>query len=141
MKKYLFVILCTLTVFLNGCGVITCGQKVTREYLSPNKSKTVVWVARNCGATTANLSSTYLISPENFLKLDVDDPKIRKKYRIFQSERGTIKPRWLSDSHIEVLYDFSPQYGRTGQFFKQRDKVSGVTITYTQMDRKLIYKK
>lgn len=117
-----------------------CGERVTTKYQSPDKSSFIVWKARSCGATTASIGTTYILSESRLRNLDTNNPKISRKYRIFSSERGTIKVRWLSNDHIEVLYDFSPQYGRTGQFFKQRHEVSGVKITYTQMNRELIKK-
>ncbi|MEP1230076.1 MAG: hypothetical protein ABJG88_05320, partial [Litorimonas sp.] len=88
--------------------------------------------------TTNPTLAVYVVSEKKLKTINNESPKINKKYEIYARERGTVITKWISDNHIEVLYDFTPQYGRTGEFFRQRDKVSGVKITYTEADKATI---
>jgi len=111
----------------NGAG---CGQKITTNSVSPDSQKTVVWVVTDCGATTAPIGTTYLISSQEFETLDPQNISMDSKYEVFSSERGRVEIVWKSENALEVQYDFTPVAGRTGQFIFQNDKVENVRVTY-----------
>jgi hypothetical protein len=117
-------------VFLVGCGDNLCGEIVTLKKPSPDLSQSLVWVSKDCGATSTPLMSVYMISTDMADVLEIQDPKISKKYRVYAYERGQWDVEWTSKSSILVKYDFTPEFGRVGQFLSKRDMVGEVIVNY-----------
>ena len=133
MKKLIStIVLAFISSILPAClgGGSGCGQKITTQFFSPENSKVVIWVASDCGATTAPIGTTYLLSVSEFEKLDHQKIEIDNEFMVFSSERGHIEIFWASENRLEVLYDFTPVSGRKGQFISQNEKVDGVNILY-----------
>jgi len=115
-------------------AIFGCGQKVTNTEASPSKTKVMYWVSRDCGATTIPLVKVYIVPEKKSDSIDAEGRKISKKYLFMSYERGSVSPKWLSDDSIEVLYDHSELYGRKGSFFKQKNKLGNVKVTYRKVD-------
>ena len=128
-------IYCFLALICNGCNLIECGQKVTKKRASPDNSKEIVYVSRNCGATTIPVTSAYILPKKAARILDKNNLKIKKKYKVFSYERGKTKINWVSNSELQVLYDFTPINKRTGQFLYKKKNRLGVKVSYINARR------
>lgn len=137
MKTALKILLIGSIVILSACSdeIWGCGQEVIRTQNTPDQSSEMVWIARSCGATTSPLVTVYIIPKKDSLS---DRTRLPKKYRVFSHERGSVDVKWGAGKTIEVVYDFSPRFGRTGQFFTQRDRVGGYDIVYLDANKEII---
>jgi len=126
-------VLFIFTVLLSGCFSGLCGYKVQKISSTNNGSKILVKISKGCGATTVPTATYYIVSDNIFTNINVEKPKIKKKYKIFSHERGAVKVQWDANDDINVQYDFRTQAnGRKGHFLYQTDKVENVNIFYKE---------
>lgn len=121
-----------LPVLIIGCSdrFSGCGQKVVRTLDSPKASQSMVFVTRDCGATTIPLVSVYIVSEGDYKAIDQEGYQLKSKWRAFSFERAKVDAVWMSENAIQVFYDFSPYYGRQGSFLMQKERVGKVKIAY-----------
>lgn len=121
---------------ISGCHENLCGSVVTLQKPSPNLDQAIIWVSKDCGATTAPLTSVYVVPTSIAEGLDVEVPKISKNYQIYSYQRGEWDVQWASQDSILVRYDFSPKFRRTGSFFSQKNNVGDVLVNYQDMSER-----
>ena len=131
-KETGFCLILVYTLFLGTCSDKDwgCGQKVTDTVASPHGTKIIYYLSRDCGATTAPALSLYVVPAEKQSSIDSEGYKLKSRWIILRFQRGEIRPVWLSENSLEILYDFTALYGRRGQFFKQKTKVGDLRIRY-----------
>ena len=132
-KKTAFCLCLFSALFLGTCSdkVWGCGQKVTHTDVSPNGTKVLYYLSKHCGATTAPALSLYVVPASKQNSIDSEGYKLRSRWNILRFQHREIRPVWYSENSLEILYDFTPSYGRQGRFFKQKTKVDNLRIHYT----------
>ena len=131
MKNLVKIIYISITcLILTACNA--CGEKVTVTKTYPDQNRAIVWVSKDCGATTVPTATAYIIPLKSLERVESEKPKIHRKYKILAATRGKIEFNWISNENLEVIYDFPVLYERQGEFYSQATSVDGVNIVYRQ---------
>lgn len=97
------VALITSGLFWLGHGM--CGNCVSQQFLSPNKTLKAVVFVRDCGATTGfSTQVSILNSIGTSLPNEAGNAFVQSEH-----EPGDIVVRWLDDAHLEITYSDASQ--------------------------------
>lgn len=124
-------ILAAAVLSLGGCSD-SCSNRLIGRADAPDEQRTAILFQRDCGATTSFSTQVSVVthgsqSPKSGNAFRADDNHGAAAAGNWGGPWAEIK--WLAADHLQI------RYARQSRVFEQAEHVSGVRISYQQVDR------